>query len=40
MVPSADLVVVRMGFTPEIPGAELGLDQLVASALRAVGEDS
>ena len=40
VVPSADLVVVRMGFTPEIPGAELGLDQLVASALRAVGEDS
>ena len=39
-MPSADLVVVRMGFTPEITGDELGLDQLVAAALRAVGEDS
>ncbi len=37
IVPSADLVVVRMGFTPEIPGDEVGIQDLVAAAVDAVG---
>ena len=36
IVPSADLVVVRMGFTPEIPGDEIGIQDLVAAAVDAV----
>ncbi len=35
VVPSADLVVVRMGFTPEIPGDELGLGPVLAELVEA-----
>lgn len=37
VVPSADLVVVRMGFDPEVLGDDLGIDTLVAGAVAAVG---
>lgn len=38
VIPSADLVVVRMGFTPDIPSSELGHDDLVTGVMAAVGE--
>jgi CubicO group peptidase (beta-lactamase class C family) len=36
VVPSADLVVVRMGFTPEIPGDEIGVQHVVARLIEAL----
>lgn len=37
VVPSADLVVVRLGFSPEVSGAELGTEALVADVVAALG---
>ncbi len=37
VVPSADLVVVRQGFTPGLPGEELGIDVLVRDVIAALG---
>lgn len=37
VVPSADLVVVRMGFTPEIPGDELGFGPLLGELVDLLG---
>lgn len=36
VIPSADLVVVRMGFTPEIDSGELGFEQLLTDLIGAV----
>ena len=36
VVPSEDLVVVRMGFTPEIPSADLGYEELLRAIIDAV----
>lgn len=37
IVPSTELVVVRMGFSPDIAGDELGIDRLVADVIAALG---
>ena len=36
VVPSADLVVVRLGFSPEVPGDDLGTEALVADVVAAL----
>lgn len=38
VVPSEDLVVLRMGFSPGVPTSELGTYDLVAAAIRALDE--
>lgn len=37
VVPSGTMVVVRMGLSPGIPGAELGVEALVSDVIAAVG---
>ncbi|HUG85370.1 MAG TPA: serine hydrolase, partial [Euzebya sp.] len=37
VIPSAGLVVVRMGFTPDIPSGELGYEAFLTDVLEAVG---
>ncbi len=39
VVPSADLVVVRLGFSGAFPGVDWGLEPLVAGVIDAVGDE-
>jgi CubicO group peptidase (beta-lactamase class C family) len=38
VVPSAGVVVVRLGFDPALEGDELGIEQLVADVVQALGQ--
>jgi CubicO group peptidase (beta-lactamase class C family) len=39
VVPSADVVVVRMGFSPTLAGEQLGISRLVADVAEVLGAD-